>query len=144
MAKKRKDGKDNSLTIAKQDNKKKIFLQALVENKGIVTKACEATGIPRSRVYAWRDEDEDFVKQISGVQEVVLDFAEAKLFEHIDNDNVPSLLFFLKCRGKERGYVERQEVTGKDGEALPAIQVIQTTQKPLSTEEDVRENFNID
>ena len=144
MAKKRKDGKDNSLTIAKQDNKKKIFLQALTEHRGIVTKACKATGIPRSRVYAWRDEDENFVKQISEVQEVVLDFAEDKLFEHIDNDNVPSLIFFLKCRGKERGYVERQEVTGKDGEALPAIQVIQTTQKPLSTEDDVRDNFNID
>jgi hypothetical protein len=95
-------------------------------------------------VYKWRDEDSTFVDQINEVQQIVLDFAEDKLFEHIGNDNVPSLIFFLKCRGKERGYVERQEITGKDGQELPAIQVIQTSAEPLSTEEDVRDNFNID
>ena len=139
-----KKSKDNSLGKAKTNNNKKIFLQALAEHRGIVTKACKATGISRTQVYKWRDEDDTFIDQINEVQQIVLDFAEDKLFEHIDNDNVPSLLFFLKCRGKERGYVERQEVTGKDGEALPTIQVIQTTQKPLSTEDDVIENFNID
>jgi hypothetical protein len=144
MAKKRKDVKDNSLGKAKTNNNKKIFLQALAEHRGIVTKACNATGISRTQVYKWRDEDTTFVDQINEVQQIVLDFAEDKLFEHIDNDNVPSLIFFLKCRGKERGYVERQEITGKDGQELPAIQVIQTSAKPLSTEEDVRDNFNID
>jgi hypothetical protein len=144
MAKKRKDVKDNSLGKAKTNNNKKIFLQALAEHRGIVTKACNATGISRTQVYKWRDEDSTFVDQINEVQQIVLDFAEDKLFEHIDNDNVPSLIFFLKCRGKERGYVERQEITGKDGQELPAIQVIQTSAEPLSTEEDVRDNFNID
>jgi hypothetical protein len=144
MAKKRKDVKDNSLGKAKTNNNKKIFLQALAEHRGIVTKACNATGISRTQVYKWRDEDTTFVDQINEVQQIVLDFAEDKLFEHIGNDNVPSLIFFLKCRGKERGYVERQEITGKDGQELPAIQVIQTSAEPLSTEEDVRDNFNID
>ena len=139
-----KKNKDNSLGKAKTNNNKKIFIQALAENRGIVTKACKATGISRTQVYKWRDEDPTFIDQINEVQQIVLDFAEDKLFEHIDNDNVPSLLFFLKCRGKERGYVERQEITGKDGEELPTIQVIQTTQKPLSTEEDVRKNFKIE
>ena len=144
MAKKRKDGKNNTLAVAKTDNNKKIFIQALAENRGIVTKTCKATGISRAQVYKWRNDDPTFIDQINEVQQIVLDFAEDKLFEHIDNDNVPSLIFFLKCRGKERGYVERQEITGKDGQELPAIQVIQTSAKPLSTEEDVRDNFNID
>ena len=139
-----KKNKDNSLGKAKTNNNKKIFIQALAEHRGIVTKACKATGISRTQVYKWRDEDPTFIDQINEVQQIVLDFAEDKLFEHIENDNVASLLFFLKCRGKERGYVERQEITGKDGEELPTIQVIQTNVKPLSTEEDVRKNFKIE
>ena len=136
--------KDRSLGNAKTNANKKLFIKALVEHRGIVTKACKATGISRTQVYKWRNDDPTFVDQINEVQEIVLDFAEDKLFEHIDNDNVATLLFFLKCRGKERGYVERQEITGKDGEELPTIQVIQTNVKPLSTEEDVRKNFKIE
>ena len=141
---KKKNSKDNKLSSTKTNNNKKIFIQALAEHRGIVTKACKATGISRTQVYKWRDEDPTFIDQINEVQQIVLDFAEDKLFEHIENDNVASLLFFLKCRGKERGYVERQEITGKDGEELPTIQVIQTNVKPLSTEEDVRKNFKIE
>ena len=38
-----------------------------------------------------------------------LDIAESKLFQHIEDGNIPALLFYLKCKGKARGYVERDQ-----------------------------------
>jgi len=38
-----------------------------------------------------------------------LDIAESKLFQHIEDGNIPSLLFYLKCKGKGRGYIEREQ-----------------------------------
>jgi hypothetical protein len=32
-----------------------------------------------------------------------------------------AICFYLKCKGKQRGYVERQEVTGKDGAPIVAL-----------------------
>lgn len=47
-----------------------------------------------------------------------LDLAEASLIKAIDRGESWAVCFFLKCKGKERGYVERQEVTGANGGPL--------------------------
>ena len=43
----------------------------------------------------------------------MLDFAEAKLYQHIADDNLQATVFYLKTRGKHRGYVEKQEQAGE-------------------------------
>lgn len=48
-------------------------------------------------------------------REALTDFAENKLFELIKAGDKTSIIFYLKCKAKNRGYVERQELTGKDG-----------------------------
>ena len=50
--------------------------------------------------------------------ESLTDFAENKLFELIKAGDKTSIIFYLKCKGKNRGYIERQELTGKDGAVL--------------------------
>ena len=42
--------------------------------------------------------------------ESTLDLAEAKLIENIENGKEASIFFYLKCRGKGRGYVEKDRV----------------------------------
>jgi hypothetical protein len=44
--------------------------------------------------------------------------AQAILIKNIKEGNTAELLFYLKTQGKSRGYVERQETTGADGEPL--------------------------
>lgn len=48
----------------------------------------------------------------------LIDLAEEKLRSSIENGEAWGITLCLKTLGKERGYVERQEVTGNDGAPL--------------------------
>lgn len=94
----------------KTDKKKSDFLVALKNNNGNISEACEAINIGRRTYYSWIEKDETFKQDAEDAQESLIDLAESKLVENIkDNDNT-SIIFFLKTKGKKRGYVEKQEV----------------------------------
>lgn len=52
-----------------------------------------------------------------------LDMAEAALTKAINAGESWAVCFFLKCKGKQRGYVERSEITGRDGGPLVTADV---------------------
>lgn len=89
---------------------KKRMLKALEESLGIVSVAASNAGIHRSTHYLWMNNDEDYKKAVEEIHNVCLDFAESKLFENIKGKRETSIIFYLKTRGKNRGYVERQEL----------------------------------
>lgn len=95
--------------------KKESLLKALEQSLGVVTTACKKTDIPRSTFYKWLKEDEEFAKQVADIENVALDFAESQLHQQIGNGVPSSTMFYLKTKGKKRGYVERTEITGADG-----------------------------
>jgi hypothetical protein len=93
------------------------FLQAYKATMGNVTKACEMTGVKSRRSYYDWLENEEFAKEIELLQETQVDFAESMLFKNMSEGKETSIIFYLKCKGKKRGYIEKQEigVTDKDG-----------------------------
>lgn len=93
-----------------KDIQKENMLNALEHSLGVVKTACDKTGIHRSTHYRWCEEDEDYAKAVDMVQGIAVDFAETKLFKNIDKGKEASIIFFLKTRGKKRGYVEKTEV----------------------------------
>ena len=95
--------------------KKESLLKALEQSLGVVTTACKKTDTPRSTFYKWLKEDEEFAKQVADIENVALDFAESQLHQQIGNGVPSSTMFYLKTKGKKRGYVERTEITGADG-----------------------------
>ncbi len=111
----------------KQHLKKEQFIEALEKSMGIMSQAAKKIGVERTTPYRWMREDEEFKDRVDEVQNVVLDFAETKLFELVQEGHPSATIFLLKTRGKERGYVERQEITGSDGKGLDVrIEVIGT------------------
>jgi hypothetical protein len=90
--------------------KKKTFIEALKKSFGVITKACEIVGIDRSTYYKWLQNDELFKFEVENIDEYVLDFVESKLLANINSGNTAEILFYLKTKGKKRGYIERQEV----------------------------------
>ena len=91
------------------DTKKKM-IEALEKNLGIVSIATQNVGIHRSTHYDWMKNDSDYKKAVDDIHNVCLDFAESKLFDNIRKNRETSIIFYLKTRGKNRGYVERQEL----------------------------------
>ena len=56
------------------------------------------------------------VKQVYEEEnEKFIDEAQGQLRKHVRRGSLPAIMFLLKTKGKHLGYVERQEVTGKDG-----------------------------
>tara|TARA_R110000823_G_scaffold278322_1_gene396768 strand:+ start:2648 stop:3028 length:381 start_codon:yes stop_codon:yes gene_type:complete len=95
--------------------KKESILKALEQSLGVVTVACKKADIPRSTFYKWINEDEVFAIAVNDIENIALDFAESQLHSQIGNGNTSATIFYLKTKGKKRGYIERQEITGADG-----------------------------
>jgi transposase-like protein len=108
------------------DIKKEAALQAYCAAFGNVTDTCQAIGISRQTFYEWLRTDEEFKGAIDSAEpdEVFVDFAENALISRIKEKDTTAIIFALKSKGKKRGYVERQELTGKDGQAITGINYI--------------------
>jgi len=91
--------------------KKSAMLEALKKHLNIVTTACKEVGIDRSTHYEWLKTDSDYKAKVEALDDVVLDFAESKLHQSINNGSDTATIFFLKTKGKKRGYIEKQEIT---------------------------------
>ena len=94
--------------------KKKLLIKALTQSLGVVTTACKKAKVSRQTFYNWIDNDPAFKKEVDDITEIALDFAESKLHELISENNVPAILFYLKTKGRKRGFIEKNitEVQG--------------------------------
>ena len=111
----------------KSDILKKQVVEALEKSLGVVTTACKQTGVNRSTFYEWYNKDEEFKKAVDSIGDIALDFAESQLHKQIKDGNTPATIFYLKTKGKRRGYIERQEITGADGSPTSfKIEIIDT------------------
>ena len=90
--------------------KKDALLQALENSLGIVSTACNRSGISRSSFYKWYKEDEEFRKKVDEIDNLKLDFVESKLFKNIENEKEKSIIFYLQHKGHKRGYIQRQNI----------------------------------
>lgn len=92
------------------DNYKEKMIQALELNLGNVSLSCKALGIARDTHYRWMREDKEYRKAVKDMENAALDFAESELFKQIAKGNPLSTIFFLKCKGKKRGYIEQSNL----------------------------------
>jgi hypothetical protein len=89
---------------------KEAMIQALEKTLGVVSPACAKVGISRQTHYDWLRDDQEYADAVKSLEDLAIDFAESMLHEQI-RDKVPtSTIFYLKTKGKKRGYVEKQEV----------------------------------
>jgi len=95
--------------------RKDAYLRAYEVSMANVTLACKHSDTSKSSVYNWRRDDVRFKEEMDALLDVRIDFYENALDKNARAGNVSAQIFFLKCRAKHRGYVERTEVTGADG-----------------------------
>jgi len=102
-------------TPFKKTNKQ--IKDALTKYK-FITPASKALGCFRHTLSKKIRENLELQEHFDSVREEFVDLAENKLFFNVQRGDPASIFFTLKCLGKNRGYVERQEITGKDGGTL--------------------------
>ena len=104
--------------------KKEALLTALEKSLGVVTIACKTANIPRSTYYKWLKDDEDFKQQVKEIENVALDFAESQLHQQIQDNSTAATIFYLKTKGKGRGYTEKSELDiTSDGKSITDINI---------------------
>ena len=103
--------------------KKESILKSLEKSLGVVTMACKSADVPRSTYYKWLNEDEEFAKAVKDIENIALDFGESQLHKQIGDGNTSATIFFLKTKGKKRGYIERSELDLTSGDEPIKINV---------------------
>jgi len=120
------------------DIRKKAMIAALEKTLGNVSEACKHVDVHRATHYDWYNDDPEYKAAVDSIADMALDFVEGKLFQMIDGPTkevmtdegiqqikdspVPSaVIFYLKTKGKKRGYIERTEVSGADGGPIQIV-----------------------
>ena len=88
--------------------KKTAMLEALNKTLGLVSHACKIVGIDRSTHYDWLRNDEEYRLACESTNDLVLDMAESSLYKQINQGNTAATIFYLKTRGKKRGYEQEE------------------------------------
>src|SRR3954462_1263823 len=93
-----------------------VLEEALSHSAGLIAPAARALGVSRMTLYRWLERDQPIIEHLGSLREEFLDMCEAQLVRHVHEGSERSVHFALRTLGKNRGYSERQEVTGANGD----------------------------
>lgn len=110
----------------KKKERQELFLTHFRESHGIVSYACQKVGITRACYYKWKESDPGFKERADEIEEETIDNVESKLYEAIDKGDLTAIIFYLKTKGKKRGYVEKTEI---DTTVNPFWELMRTASK---------------
>jgi len=100
--------------MAKPENNKftaEQVIEAIYKANGIMATTAKILGCSRQTVYNYIQRYKTVANAYNDASEIVLDFAENELLKQIQAGNITAIIYFLKTKGKHRGYVERQEIS---------------------------------
>lgn len=107
--------KDIDLPIGKHTklkNRQKMidFLVIYSNNYGNLTKSLKDANISRDKILRQRRVNDVFRQKMDEIDEELLDIAEAALMRRIEDGDTQAIMFFLKTKGKNRGYTQKVDV----------------------------------
>ncbi len=84
----------------------KQVADALVKSGGRVMEAAKLLKCNFKTIYKYIDKDQRLQILKQDLEELHLDAAESSLMSQIKRGNLTAIIFFLKCKGKRRGWIE--------------------------------------
>ena len=105
--------------------KKNKLLESLRNNLGNITLSCQETCIDRGTYYNLMEKNAEFRKEVEDIQNICIDVVENALFRNVRAGDTTAIIFYLKTKGRKRGYSEKQEIDltskGESIKPLPPI-----------------------
>jgi hypothetical protein len=89
--------------------KDELVIKALFASGGVITYAARALKMDREYLSSRVNSSEILRAAADEAIERNLDLAEDKLLTKIGRGHMTAIIFYLKTKGKRRGYIERQE-----------------------------------
>lgn len=80
-----------------------IFLDTLERSLGVLTSALIKSETSREEYDLWMQNSE-FKKNVEAINESSIDFVENQLLKQIKDGDLTAIQFYLKTKGKKRGY----------------------------------------
>lgn len=110
--------------IGKRRLSKKLVIEALKQMNGQVYLAAKQLGCSHTAVYEYINKFPDIKELKEYYDEETTDIAVMKHREAILKSEPWAIQLQLKTKGKKRGYVERTELTGSEGEPIKMVEII--------------------
>ena len=98
--------------------------EVIRETEGNLAHCARKFGISRTTFNRYVNERATLCHVVTEAREAMKDNVESKLYEKALAGEAWAVCFFLKTQAKDRGYVERQEMTGAEGEPLIPITTV--------------------
>jgi hypothetical protein len=106
------------------------LLKEIEKNMGILSVSLKKMRISRYYYDLWMSDDPEFNKDVEAVKEITLDFVESKLLKKVEEGDMTGIIFYLKCKGKNRGFIEKQYIEQETTFVAPLkINVVVPTEK---------------
>jgi hypothetical protein len=97
------------------------IIKALLASHGLVSHAARRLKCTPGTIQNHIKNNTEVAAACQQARDTMLDFTESKLFESIKGGDLHAIIFYLKTQGKSRNYIERQELTGKDGAPVSPV-----------------------
>ncbi|MEM9043422.1 MAG: helix-turn-helix domain-containing protein [Pseudomonadota bacterium] len=95
------------------------MIAALRQARGIKAAAARILNCSRNTVDKYIAENPDVMSAAREVDQETLDDVEGKLLKLLDKEDPKAIFFYLRHKGKSRGYTTGQEISGPEGEPIP-------------------------
>jgi len=86
-------------------------IKALDKHYGVLMHAAKELGVHRETLSTWCNEDPELGDALEKARERMIDVAESSLIQNVKKGKEVSTLFLLKTRGRQRGYIEKTDVS---------------------------------
>ena len=88
---------------------KKKIVNAIVDSGGIMNVIAKRCGCCYMTIFRKLRKWPDLKELLELEKEKTLDMAESQLIKKIENGDNTMIIFYMKTKGKSRGYIERSE-----------------------------------
>ncbi len=96
----------------------KALIEAIKDSGGIMSTIARRLDVTWHTADTWIKESDSAKQALQDEKETILDMAESTLYKNIKEGNSQDAKWMLSTMGKNRGYSERHEITGGDGEPI--------------------------
>jgi hypothetical protein len=96
----------------------KTIIKAITNSGGVMSTIASRLSCTWYTAQSWVNASPETLRAYKDEEEKILDTADIGLYKEVQNGNLQAIKWIQATKGKRRGYVERVETTGANGQPL--------------------------